>query len=1436
MYSDRTCHIAFIPSAQRPTPYDSHPRHIATGDFNQDGHLDLAVANSGSDNIGIFINHGNGTFLDQRSVPTGLGSRPYSVAVGHFDNDTKLDLAVAHYGMNSIDVYRGDGMGNFRHHISTTLNSARPILLVVADFNNDSFLDVAVVNNGTFTVMILTGHNNGSFGLHSTHSMGYDSNPVSMAVDDFNGDDRIDLVVVNYGTSELVVLLSDGHGGFLMDRYSTGSNSYPLSVAIGDLNNDKKLDLAPANFATGEIGVFLGYGNGTFGNYRTHWADYSSALQSIAISDMNNDTFLDIIVLNSGYSNIIVLGGDGHGGFSIMTYHTTESFANLLSMVVGDFDDDKKPDVALVNYATNDMRSLRSFSIYPYGRFDNYSPGNYCESHSVSVADFNRDGYLDVVIPDFQNHSIYIFSNNGKRNLEMTQTYPTDEDSYPYFVITGDVNNDYLLDIVVVSLGVHHIKIFRGNGDGSFKEGEVYSTDEISQPHMAALHDLNSDGNLDITVCNNRTANVAIFWGYGNGTFTNNISPLAEIDYHPQCFGVGDFNGDNILDIAVPNSNSNTLAILLGYGNGSFQHPLITTIGNTSIHCITIGDVNSDHQTDIVYTDYVFLHVGVLLGNGNGTFGPVTKYFVPRGSQPQHVTLGHYDNDTFLDIAVSSVVDRSVTVFMGIGDGSFGMRIKLSQGYFGFQPMFALFADLDRNNQQEIITVNYGYQSMSVIHVEYVADFLNESAYSTGSGPHPSSVVVQDLNNDGQSDLVIVNSGNDNIQLLSHYKQGVFIDKTIFSLDHGSNPQSVTIADFNKDHLLDIAIVSSETNHMNVFVQLKNGSFDTDNVYSTRPYSFASSIAAADLNQDGRMDLLIANRFGVLVFLAYDYVQFTSQIIEVSGVLPNPVYCITADFNNDDRLDIAVSVANLDQIVIYLGYGNGTFAEQISLSTGRTNVPMGLDVGHFNNDDYLDIVAAYSGSSGIGIFLGYGNGSFHSPMFYSTASHKNSSLRSVAVGDLNQDRRLDIVVANNFDHNVWIFFGHGNGSFTGQIVYTMLGTSCPQWVSIADLNNDTHLDLIIANNNPSSIYILSGRGNGRFEHTATLSTGESSNPYSIAVGDLNKDNTLDIVVINQNDSNIIMFFGDKNGNYLLQQTHPIPWSSQLTSIVLWDVNNDTILDVLVVDYDLSNSSIAIFYGYGDGSFTLPKIYPTGMNSYPISIAMGDFNNDSRIDLVMPYRDKGNIGVMVQLKSEPFASATMLITRELLSNPRSLTTAYFDNDDHLDLAVAYSGSNTIGIFRGFGDGFFDDQFTFSTGSNSSPIALAAGDFNNDHHIDLVVVNSASENIMILLGDGYGSFVNTTIYSTGIQSDPSAIAVAYLDGDSYLDVVVANRGTNNVLVFLGKGDGSLSKLRSYPMGYNARPQSVAIADMNNDHRLDIIVANYESDFVEILLQTC
>jgi hypothetical protein len=116
------------------------------------------------------------------------------------------------------------------------------------------------------------------------------------------------------------------------------------------------------------------------------------------------------------------------------------------------------------------------------------------------------------------------------------------------------------------------------------------------------------------------------------------------------------------------------------------------------------------------------------------------------------------------------------------------------------------------------------------------------------------------------------------------------------------------------------------------------------------------------------------------------------------------------------------------------------------------------------------------------------------------------------------------------------------------------------------------------------------------------------------------------------------------------------------------------------------------------------------------------------------------------------------------------------------------------------------------------------------------NAATDNICILFGYGNGSFTTVATYSTGIGSNPSFVAVDDLNKDNHLDLVIANWGINNVLVFFGLDNDTFSSPKSYSVGYDARPQSIIIADFNNDNLLDIAIANYGTNRVEILFQTC
>ena len=142
----------------------------------------------------------------------------------------------------------------------------------------------------------------------------------------------------------------------------------------------------------------------------------------------------------------------------------------------------------------------------------------------------------------------------------------------------------------------------------------------------------------------------------------------------------------------------------------------------------------------------------------------------------------------------------------------------------------------------------------------------------------------------------------------------------------------------------------------------------------------------------------------------------------------------------------------------------------------------------------------------------------------------------------------------------------------------------------------------------------------------------------------------------------------------------------------------------------------------------------------------------------------------------------------------------------------------------------------TDAGFHPYALAVGDFNNDGRVDVVVVNSGNNSTTIFQGFGNGLFEAIASYSTGIVSNPRSIAVTDFNNDHRLDLAIANPGANNVLIVFGFGNRSFGNARSYSMGYDSRPYSVTVGDFDRDGWMDMVVANFGADYVEILLQPC
>jgi hypothetical protein len=128
---------------------NSHPHSITTGYLNNDNWLDIVVVNSGIDNIGIFLGNNDGSFTSQKTYSTGDHSRPVSIALVDFNNDTYLDIATANYDSHNVGIFFGHRDGIFTNQTTFFLNSSRPVSLAVGDFNHDHYLDIVITNNGT---------------------------------------------------------------------------------------------------------------------------------------------------------------------------------------------------------------------------------------------------------------------------------------------------------------------------------------------------------------------------------------------------------------------------------------------------------------------------------------------------------------------------------------------------------------------------------------------------------------------------------------------------------------------------------------------------------------------------------------------------------------------------------------------------------------------------------------------------------------------------------------------------------------------------------------------------------------------------------------------------------------------------------------------------------------------------------------------------------------------------------------------------------------------------------------------------------------------------------------------------------------------------------------------------------------------------------------
>src|SRR6266699_2837578 len=342
----------FNPQTEYVAGSKNGPSGMAVGDFNGDGKLDLAVVNFGDWNIYVLLGNGDGTFQAARSVYFASGGGfPWYVVTADFNGDGKLDLAVSNYGDNSFSVLLGNGDGTFQPPRTLPIGT-HPALVAVGDFNGDGKPDLAISSVGDNTVSVLLGNGDGTFLAPQVTPVGL--NPWYFAVGDFNGDGKLDLAVADYGcpldctsspSNTVTVLLGNGNGTFLPGPSLTVGNG-PAGVAVGDFNGDGKPDLAVANLNDNTLSILLGNGDGTFQAPQT-FAGVGTKPYFVAVGDFNRDGKPDLVITNHLGNTVTVLLGNGDGTFQPAQTFLVDS--DPVYATVGDFNGDGVQDLAVAN-------------------------------------------------------------------------------------------------------------------------------------------------------------------------------------------------------------------------------------------------------------------------------------------------------------------------------------------------------------------------------------------------------------------------------------------------------------------------------------------------------------------------------------------------------------------------------------------------------------------------------------------------------------------------------------------------------------------------------------------------------------------------------------------------------------------------------------------------------------------------------------------------------------------------------------------------------------------------------------------------------------------------------------------------------------------------------------------------------------------------------
>ncbi|MEI6651370.1 MAG: FG-GAP-like repeat-containing protein [Chlorobiaceae bacterium] len=1212
--------------------------------------------------------------------------------------------------------------------------------LTTADIDGDGRLDIVTSNSDNKTVSVL--YNNGDgFATAVVYAVG--EPPRSVAAADVNGDGYTDLLVANNSNTSLTVLLNDGAGAFTEHKdYAIGGNS--LSVAVADLNGDGKADIidlisayAPYSPQRVFLSILLNNGDGLFPADPDYYATGFS--QSLVVEDFTGDGIADIVVRNYGYYS--------NGSFSVWLNNGDGTFAPATSYL---FD-------SSVSY-----------------------------SDILGAVDFNGDGKADIIAAgrDYSKNSgvVSIFLNNGDGTFapKTDYSYAISNNSYSAFVTTTDLNGDGDADIILNSMDYStnssKLSVLLNNGNGTFAESKDYNTGGTTGAVTSA--DLNGDGLADIVATGSDAT----------GSFVSVLQNSSEhvqtayIEHTPVSVfgrifindpdGDASWNGGSLVVQITSNADavdSLSLATLDSGSNGIWLdadgYKLMA--GSIQIGTASTMSVSSSAAWTLIFNE----HATNALVEGVGRAIMFNNSSATLSSDAQRgITLTVSDNEgasatlvetvvmapslssaTPADDATAVAVDSNIIL-------TFNKAVEAGTGSIVISSGSGDSLDIDVADSSQItfsgstVTINPAtdLQAGKVYHLQMSGGVINDLAGTAYAGISDATTL---------NFATVANKFNSNGQQLEHYNGHTYqvTSNNLLSWEeaeaeaiaHGGH--LVTINDAEENQWLSSAfwqqsiwIGLNDIQKEGEWVWVDGSAITYTNWSYGEPDNFAGNEDIVYLDSSAMWnDTGAGSSF-------YGIIEYPSLIIVPTLTAFSGIAGTTSE-------DTETKITFID----LLAQGDAADADGV-VEAFVVRFPNGT----------LRIGSDAATASAWDAFSNNTIDATHHA-WWRPAANANGALDAFSVVARDNDGAESIIPVNvtveiTPVQDAPIIIPPSVLAFAPAVGYS---AESPWRVTIADLDGDGDNDMVVLNF--STVSVLLNNGDGTFAEKNDYLAEYFLNALTIA--DLNNDGHADIVISSSYyygiNSKVSVFFGKGDGFFTTKTDYSLANSS--VSITSADFNSDGKADLVVTN----GTGISLLLNNGDAPFAQGVDYPTG--EYVRAVVSADFNSDGKADLVVA--NYFGISVLLNNGDGTFAPKQDYATDVALD---FITVADLDGDGKTDIITISQSNKTMALLLNNGDGTFAQKREYAT--SYAPYSVATADFNGDGKTDIVVTgqdyyaNNGGGIVSLFLNEGNGAFTLCTNFSIGDVL--SSVTTADINGDGKADIVVADSYNSKVTVLI------------------------------------------------------